>query len=217
MKTSRLNWPVVLTVAAMCALSMTLFFIRHERVVDVQPVVINDTITPEPQEESDLDYYNQLADEYIAMLPADKQLIARIVDSVNHHLVYYEKTDHPSCYILDLESQTTAVLFSSENGFYCGTKLLIIGTIHQWLRVGDIVYFIADNQAPDVTPSDAVYVFSLTLSDHRLDYVDTGYDARFIGSDKLLIGYATLLYHSLFTGEDVYDYRTETVDLSFEI
>jgi len=215
------DWPVVAAVALFCALSMLLFFVAHHRnqkfqaqiVVTPPEMNVADSESVDSAAVSDRLYYDQLADEYIATLPSDKQLVVRMVDDENHHLVYFETSNHPSCYILDLESQTTEVLFGGDNGFYCDTKLLIIGTIRQWMLCGDMVYFVADNRAPEASPPDAVHVFALSLADRQLRYVDSGFDAELRQPDQLYIGHATLLYHSLFTGEDVYQQSTDRVRL----
>lgn len=213
----RVNWTVVGAVALLCAVSLTLFFVLHSRSDAArQEAQLRQQLEADAAEDraaataAEILYYEQEADEYIASLPADKQLLARVVDSANHYIVYFERSEHPSCYLLDLESHTTSVLFGGENGFYCDTKLLIVGTIHDWMQVGDIVYFVADNRAPEASEHNAVVVFSLNLSSHALRYVDTGFEATFIQPDQLRIGHATLLYYSLFTGENVYGETTVT-------
>lgn len=221
MKNNAVNWPVVLAVTALCAVSMTLFFIQNHSSHNSAHNPVAPTADTEPSSSqdwllSDLDYYNQVADEYIDDLPSDKTLIARLVDSTMHHIVYFETTNHPSCYIFDLESLTTDVLFGGEEGFYCDTKLLIVGTIHQWMRLNDLVYFIADNRAPETSLPNAVLVFALNLRNRQLSFIDNGSEAEFRQPDRLRISHATLLYHSLFTGEDVYDQTTVTVQLPEE-
>lgn len=221
MARNTLNWPVVIVVTALCAISMVLFFVQNTRkqkndlrLQEMQAdtcVELADTLY-----QSEIEYFSQEADEYIATLPSDKQLVARLVDSVNHHLIYFETSNHPSCYILDLETYTTEVLFGGENGFYCDTKLLIVGTIRDWMRLGDMVYFIADNRAPEAAEPENVHVFALNIASRQLRYVDSGYDAVFRRPDQLYVGRATLLYHSLFTGEEIYDRTTETIVLLSE-
>ncbi len=218
-----LNLTVVITVAILCALSLTLFFIRRDRDESAAAAAREARLAAEEQAReaseatfSEQEYYNQMADEYISMLPSDKQLLARLVDSVNHHIVYYETGDRPSCYLFDLESLTTSVLFGGEKGFYCDTKLLIIGAIRQQIRVGDIVYFIAGNQAPETDETNAVVVFSMDLFTHELRLVDSGFDAIFSEHDKLTIGHSRLVYHSLFTGENHYEHTSVTYSLSAE-
>ncbi len=215
-----LNWPVIAAVALLGALSLVLFFAGRARQEAAREVALQaaraDTAAARERAadvEGELEYFNQEADEYIASLPADKLLVARMVDSVNHHLVYFEASDCPSCYIFDLETLTTEVLFGGENGFYCDTKLLMVGTIRQWMRVGDTVYFIAANRAPEANEPVAVYVLSLDLPSRAVGYVDSGSDAEFLPPDRLRISHATLLYHSLFTGEDVYSHTTVTRQL----
>lgn len=199
----KINWPVVIAVTLLCGASLALFFIQRERSMPAEQPVADTVADEEPFDE--LGYYGQVADEFLATMPEDKRVIATLIDSVNHHILYFEGTDRPSCYSYDLESLTTSVLFGGENGFYCDTKLLIIGTIRDWLLVDDVVYFIAGNRAPEANEISKVLVFSMNVYTKELRYIDGGYDAAFRNGESILVGKATLLYHSLFTGEDVYD------------
>ena len=200
---SKLNWPVVIAVAMLCGASLALFFIQRERQAPVEQPLADTVADEEPFDE--LGYYGQVADEFLATMPEDKRVIATLIDSVNHHILYFEGTDRPSCYSYDLESLTTSVLFGGENGFYCDTKLLIIGVIKDWLVVDDVVYFIAENRAPEADEISKVLVFSMNVYTHQLKYIDGGYGAAFRNGESIVVGKATLLYHSLFTGEDIYD------------
>ena len=215
-----LNLPVVIAVAVLCGLSLALFFIHQDKVEKAELAAVESRLEAERQAAeadenlvSEQEYYNQMADEYIAKLPADKQLLARLVDSVNHHLLYYETGDRPSCYIFDLESLTTSVLFGGENGFYCDTKLVIIGNIRQHMRVDDIVYFVAENRAPETDETNAVVVFSMDIFTHELRFLDSGFAARLDEPDQLIVGHSTFLYYNLFTGENVYDKTAVTYSL----
>lgn len=71
--------------------------------------------------DDDIAYYEQVAEEFMALLPSDKRVIARLIDGSNHHIIYYETTDNPSCYCYDLETQNTSVLFSSDAGWYAAS------------------------------------------------------------------------------------------------
>lgn len=211
MKKTKLNWPIVIAVTLLCGASLTLFFIQRERQTTVEQIVIDTVASEEPFAE--LDYYGQVADEFLATMPDDKRVIATLIDSVNHHILYFESTNQPSCYCYDLESLTTSVLFGGINGFYCDTKLLIIGTIRSWMLFGDEVYFIAENRAPETDVTSKVHLFSMNIYTHQLQYIDTGFDAAFRNDSTIVVGKASLIYHSLFTGEDVYDQTTVTYQL----
>lgn len=211
-----LNIPVVLAVTLLCALSLLLFFYSRQHTahpVTIDSTLVRDSSQSASADEDELAYYTQQADEYIALLPADKRIVATLIDSVNHHLVYYEISSHPSCYCYDLESLTTQVLFGGENGFYCDTKLLIAGTIRSFRQSGDWVWFIADNRAPETDIPNAILVFALNLYTHQLHYFASGSDAAFDADGRLILQQATLLYHSLFTGENVYDFHNATYNL----
>ena len=221
MKTShnnsrKINIPVVLAVTVLCALSLVFFFSARRHAGPVSE--IDSTIVPDSSQaalagDDEQAYYLQQADEYLALLPADKRIVATLIDSVNHHIVYFETSSHPSCYCYDLESLTTEVLFGGENGFYCDTKLLIAGTIRHFRQSGDWVWFIADNRAPEADIPNAVLVFALNLYTHQLHFFASGADAAFDADGHLILQQATLLYHSLFTGENVYDFHNATYNL----
>lgn len=204
-KLSKINLPVVLVVATLCGAAMVLFFVDRGR--HAEPVVEEtaDTIVEEPFDE--IGYYEQEADEFIRMLPSDKRVLARMVDSVNHNIVYIESGSRPSCYSYDLESHATDVLFGGSDGFYIGTKLLMLGAVKDWRRVGDRVVFIAENNAPDVEYPSSYEVFSMDLYTHGMQVVDCCAGAYFSDSTHLTIITAHYLYRKLFTDEPVY---TET-------
>ena len=162
----------------------------------------------------ELQYYEELADEFETTLPTDKRVVARLIDSANHHIVYFETTTAPSCYCYDLETLTTSVLFGGEMGFYIDTKLLILGNITSWMRVGEWVAFIATNRAPETAFPNAVHVFKLNLFDHSLEYIATGASSYFTGDSQVVVNKAKLLYRSLFTEEDVYTTAPVVIELT---
>lgn len=208
----RLNWPVVLTTALLSGVALLLFFASQRRMAAPPIVAAADTIAATDGDDySELDYYNQLADDYLAMLPADREVVARLIDDNNHYIYYYEHSSNPSCYCYDLETLTTSVLFGGEEGFYCDTKLLIIGTIKEWRRCGDRLCFIAVNHAPEAGYADAVLVFALHIDTRRLDFIASAAGATFASDTQLTLQRARLLYVSLFTDEPVY--TTETVNV----
>ena len=161
----------------------------------------------------ELQYYEELADEFETSLPTDKRVVARLIDSANHHIIYFETTTAPSCYCYDLETLTTSVLFGGEMGFYIDTKLMILGNITSWMRVGDWVAFIATNRAPETSFPIAVHVFKLNLFDYSLKYIATGASAYFTDEGQVVVNKAKLLYRSLFTEEDVYTTAPMTFSL----
>lgn len=169
--------------------------------------------------EDDVVYYDQVAEEFIAMMPSDKRIIAKLIDAQNHKVIYYETTENPSCYCYDLETQNTFVIFGSDagwdagissdgffepSGFYIDTKLLILGKIIDCRRVGDKAVFIATNKAPGVNYEKAVHTFELNLNDQSMRYIAFGASAYFNDNKQLVVNRAKLLYRSLFTNEDVY-------------
>ena len=196
----------------MSTVSLALAFVPV-RSNDKTVETIEDTTTVDSSFLDDIAYYEQVAEEFMAMLPTDKKVIAKLVDSDNHHIIYYETTESPSCYCYDLETQNTSVLFGSEDGFHIGTKLMILGRIEDCRRVGERVVFIATNRAPEAGYADAVRVFELSLADHSLKYIATGADAYFASDTQLVVSQAKLLYRSLFTDEDVYTTAPTVYDL----
>ncbi len=218
---NRVNIPVVSVVAAVCGAALILFFLFYEK--PQNGTVLNGSAltdapeypagAPDSESVSEVDYYNRIADEYLSTLPADKTVVARLVDDTNHRIYYIEKSNTPSCYVLDLDKQTTTVLFGGEQGFYCGTKLLIIGTIRSWKRVGSIIYFVADNRAPETDYSTATVVFFANLHTHELQYLDKGADAYFPDDNHLVLNRAILLYPGIFSGENIYSKVPVTYEL----
>ena len=166
--------------AVLCGIAMTLFFVRHSN--DTPPAL--EPAEPDSAQlcqmrESTLEeqaYYNEEADEYLKILPDDKALVLRLIDDSNHHIIYYEKSDAPSCYIYDLESLTTSVLFGGENGFYCDTKLLIIGAIQDWELDDSKLVFTAVNRAPEADSLRSSVVFTADIFSHELQFV--GFKSR---------------------------------------
>ncbi len=215
MSRSRINIPVVVTVALLSAAALTLFFLSRQRNMPAQPAPDSSLLQPvdtTPQT-SELDYYGQLADEFLATMPQDKIILLTLIDSVNHCILYTESTNQPSCYLYDLESLTTKVLFGGENGFYADTKLIIPGAIRQFKHHGNWIHFIADNRAPQTDYSNQTIVFSLNVESHQVQLIDTGAQATFPDDSTLNVTHATLLYHSIFSGDDVYDESTTTYRL----
>lgn len=164
------NYKVIIPVVVMCTLSLAIFFVSHsDRRVEfvVANADVEDTDTYD-----ETAYYIQQAEEFVTTLPSDKAVVASLVDKNNHHVIYYETTLHPSCYIYDLETMTTSVLFGGEEGFYIGTKLLILGSIRECNRMGDYAIFVATNNAPEAVDAGELHVFMMNLRDHSLKYVD---------------------------------------------
>lgn len=204
----------MLVVALLCTASLVLFFNHHRAVASV---AIVDTVVADTTGDvySEQDYFNQMADEFEAVLPDDKVVLARLIDSVNHCVLYYETGYSPSCYSYDLESLTTSVVFGGENGFYSDTKLLMPGAVQQWRRVGDWVVFVTSNRAPETDITNAVIVFSLNVYNREILFIDKGSEALFSDSVTLTVNKSTLLYRQWFTGEDVYTTTTDTYKLQF--
>lgn len=196
------NYSVIAAVAIVCSAAMILSFSRLHSLAD--RAIAADTTPVVDTHFDELDYYNQVADEYLPTLPADKALIARMVDEDNHYLFYYEKGDIPSCYIFDLETLTTSVLFGSEKGFRCDTTLVLAGRIQDWRRNGNMVTFVATNRASDAGYINAELVFSVNLVTRELFFIANGADAYFPDNYHVTVNKAKLNYHSVYSGEDVY-------------
>lgn len=214
---TRLNLRIVIPVALMSIASVALSFvplIKAERQTvlsaELQPSEIQ---TNNASGFDEIAYYEQVAEEFMSMLPTDKRVIARLIDSVNHHIIYYETTESPSCYCYDLETQNTSVLFGSESGFYIDTKLLILDKIIDCRRVGDWAVFIATNRAPETTIDNAVHTFGLNLFDHSMRYIAVAAEAYFPNDTQLQVTRITWHYRSLFTNEDYYGTESTTYDL----
>lgn len=188
-KEEPVNWFLVTAVALICGVSLTLFFVNRNRTAINADVAVDTSLADSSDLDlfNDCDYYEEVAAQFIANLPSDKELIAKLIDDKNHHIIYLERSSAPSCYIYDLETLTTAVLFSGQYGFYCGTKLLMTAEITDWKRLGNTVIFISGNRAPDANYSNAALVFTLELYTHDLEYVDFGSRAYFADSTRLVV------------------------------
>lgn len=206
------NLPITLAVALLSAAAMTLFFVDFRKDRESFSTNVTDTVVEE-EPFDELAYYREIADEYQQTLPDDRIVIARLIDSDNHYIYYFERSDQPSCYCYDLESLTTSVLFGGENGFYCDTKLLIIGRIQDWKTVGDWMLFIAKNRAPGIEYPDSTVVFSMQLYSRELQFIDMGAEAYFSDHAHLTVLKASLIYRSLFTGKGYY----RTTSIKYEL
>lgn len=211
-----LNFKVIVPVALMSIASVVLAFVPHHKKEHLQLAEsssLQDSIDEAIELEDDVVYFDQLAEEFISTLPSDKRIIAKLIDAQNHKVIYYETTECPSCYCYDLETQNTSVLFGSESGFYIGTKLLILGSITDCIRVGDWAAFIATNNAPEANYENAVHAFGVNLSDHSMKYISRGASAYFPNDTQLVVNRVTWHYRSLFTNEDYYGTESTTYEL----
>lgn len=214
-KEDSINWRVVGAVALLCCLSLALFFVQRgstEDPMSVADTVVADTGTMDNY--SDRDYYAEVANDFSSKLPSDKEIVATLIDDSCHYVVYYEKNSAPSCYLYDLETLTTEVLFGGENGFYAATKLLILGEVKCWQRVGNEIFFVAGNRAPESDYPSAILVFSLHLMSHKLTYIDVGANAYFPDPAHLVVIKAQLLHRNFFSNEDTYRQYAKTFELA---
>ena len=208
------NWTVVIMVTVLCALSVALFFAGNRRVSVTEPLHSDSVAVAADEDNHDFDeYYNEEADAFERILPADKRVLLRQVDDANHRIIYYETSANPSCYFFDLETRNTSVIFGGEDGFYIGTKLIFAGAIRDVRLCGDRAVFIASNAAPEAGVPDAVTIFSLDVNTLRMQFVTTAADAAFLSDNELLVCQAKLLYRSLFTGEEYYSKVSSTLRL----
>ena len=162
---------------------------------------------------STFNYYSDVASQFLGSLPDDKEAVAVIIDSTNHHIIYVEKNDVPSCYLYDLETLTTRVLFGGEYGFYCGTKLVIAGHIDSWRRYGSTLFFIAGNRAPEVGYANAAMVFSLDVISHDVSFLDYCAKATFVDSTHLRLTKARPVHDLPSQTEDVYWQTIEVYEI----
>lgn len=207
-----INIPIVLTVAAISSLSLVLFFVGRQKDIDVAPVVLP-VATDSTDMIDDISYYNQVADDFIATLPLDKRVIARLVDDTNHCVIYYESGFRPSCYLYDLESMTTSVIFGGGNGFYIDTRLLIVGSVSECRRVGEWAVFICTNDAPETNVMNAAMAFRLNVYTHEMVFVDEGAAIKFLSDTQLDVEEAHIDRVSFFTGETDFSYTHRQIDL----
>lgn len=213
----RINIPIVFSVAAICGAAMTVFFVNEHK-KNIASLQFEDTISEKvcthvlTQEE--LDYYNDVASDYLKTLPDDKTVMEVLINDSIHHIYYFEKSFAPSCYAFDLESLTTSVLFGGVGGFYIDTKLLIVGSIIDWRRVGNNFVFIARNRAPEVDDTNNVLIFAVGMFDQSRLFIDNASEAYFTDDNHVLANYAKLLYQDQTSGRGVYSKYSVTIDLS---
>lgn len=211
-KKAPFNASVVLAVALLCGAALVLFFLSQRA---AEPAL---SVPPRPSnvQAEDYDeqaYYHEVADAFLKTLPADKTPLLRLIDDTNHYLFYCEQGNAPSCYVYDLDRQTTSVLFAGENGFYCGTKLLIIGRIESWKQVGRLLFFVARNRAPEANFTSAVVTFYADVYTRKLSFLDIGSGAYFPDDTHMVVNKAALLYPGFFTLDDIYSITPVTYRL----
>lgn len=184
---------------------MAIFFLNRPSPVAPPPPLHQEEVVDEDSV-TDLEYYSQVAEDYIKYLPSDKVVIATLIDDTNHYIYYFEKSRTPSCYIYDLETLTTSVLFGGDNGIYCDTKLLIVGAIQDWTYSGTLAAFAAENRAPETDYTTATVVFTANLLTHELKYIDRGADATFPDPSHVVINMAEPMFGFLspILGEEGY-------------
>jgi len=194
------NIPVVLVVALLSTAAVVLFLLFRTPEPEPLPQQL-----PEPEEPFDeVAYYNEEADGYIRTLPADKTVVARRIDSDNHRIYYIERSQFPSCYIYDLDTRTTSVLFGGPEGFDCDGHLVSVSAIHDWIQVGTRIFFVAQNGAFGGDYTTSTLVFGIETEGNFFSYVDFGSDAYFNDSTHVTVIKAKLQYRSFFTQEDIY-------------
>lgn len=211
-KKAPFNVSVVLVVTLLCSAALVLFFLAQSHddssvSVPTRPSLAASDVFDERA------YYNEAADAFLKTLPEDKIPLLKLVDDTNHYLFYCEKGDAPSCYVYDLDRQTTTVLFAGENGFYCDTKLLIIGQIESWKHVGRLLFFVARNRAPEANFTNSAVAFYTDVYTRKLSFLDVGASAYFPDDTHMVVNKAVLLYPGFFSMEDIYSVTPVTYRL----
>ncbi len=196
------NPRIVLIVTMLCIASLALFFLFWQPPQPADPIEV--TSVGEPDDFNERAYYNSEADAFLQTLPEDKVPLLRLIDDSNHCVFYFERGEAPSCYIYDLDRHSTSVLFGGERGFYCDTKLLIVGAIEEWKLVGDLIIFVARNRAPENNYTNATVVFYTNIYTRQLVFVDYGANAFFPDDSHVVVNHAMLLYPGFFGEEDHY-------------
>lgn len=210
--TTKINIPVVSAVATLCGVALLLFFAqRHQTANSQRPADTVVTVEPPIDE---IAYYNQLAGEYLASLPLDKRVLLTRIDSTHHHILYFETGNRPSCYCYDLETLITTVLFGGDNGFYAGTKLLIIGPVSDWRLIEDRVVFIAPNNAPGAEKPEAFVSFEMDLQTYAVSFLCQAAEISFVDDSRMRILTAKKMLKNIFTGENIYSTNERSFDLA---
>ncbi|MBO4307463.1 MAG: hypothetical protein J5848_04045 [Bacteroidales bacterium] len=204
------NIPVVLSVAALAAVVLVVFFSSRQE----EPVMLQvDTLDIIEDSFDEIEYYNQEADNYVNTLPDDKCVVARLVDSLHHQVFYYEKNNAPSFYVYDLEKRSTSVLFSGTEGFYKDTVVYVIGAVKECRLIDNKFVFITVNNSVSAEAPNAVIVFSMDIDNFAAHFIDFGSDARFNDERVLAVDKARLVYHSVMSDNNLYTTYTVTTTL----
>ncbi len=182
---SRIHRPAIVIVATLCLIVLTVFFVSRSRQSDPLPAVVCDSLPDDSLD--DFVYYQMEADEFARMLPADKVVLTRRIDDSAHCVYYTEKSTAPSCYVYDLDTRKTRVLFGGSKSFDCEGRMLKLKTLKAWCSVENRLYFVFASDAPDAGYDNAVVVFGVDIQTDRLYFIDYGTDARFDGNDRVVV------------------------------
>lgn len=162
----------------------------------------------------EFEYYNTEASEYLKMLPSDKKILSLLINDSCHHIFYYERSKTPSCYVYDLESLTTSVLFGSEAGLQADDTMLYVGSIIDWRRIGDNFVFIARNRDEAASFGDAVIIFSVGMYDNSKHFLDYAARAQFTDDSQITATYVKMPEGDNASGEGEYSKYSVEMDLS---
>lgn len=203
-KQGSIHWPTVTLVAVVAAAVLLLFFLDPNRQPQPPVVAAVDTVADNPLD--DIVYYYMEADEFAKLLPADKVVLASRIDDTSHYVYYTETTTAPSCYVYDLDTRTTSVLFGGSKPFDCDGQMLKLKSLKDWRLVGDRLFFVFNSGADDVDYTSTVVAFCVDIPTERLFYINSGADAYFATDDRLIVIKAQLQHRSFlnFFGEDTY-------------
>lgn len=203
-----LNLPVVVSVFAVAALAV---FLVIAYCPSPQLAVPEPVVEPEPVFD-EVGYYNDEAALFEAALPADKEVVAQRIDSVNHRLYYIEHSDFPSCYSYDLDNRLTSVVFSGSDGFEADSMAFTIRKLDDWRWKDNCLYFVARNGMPNRNYTNETLVVWVNTDGDVFHYLDFGADAYFTDESHLVVVKAKFLHRKFFSSEDVYTQAPKTYE-----
>jgi len=186
------------------AVVLLLFFIGQRQQPELPVVEVVDTLVDDPLD--DMVYYHMEADEFAKLLPADKVVLTSRIDDSVHCVYYTETTPSPSCYIYDLDTRVTRVLFGGSKPFECEGWQLKLKSLKEWRLVGSRLFFVFVSDAPDVDYTTSAVAFGVDTYTDSLFFIDYGADAYFGSDDRLVVIKAQLQHRSFLNlfGEDTY-------------
>lgn len=205
----RLDWRWIGGCTFVSAVALVVFFVSRRDKTEHIPQAKEKVIVAEVFDDEEA-YYNNEADHFLRTMPDDKSVVACRIDDKYHYVCYVEKTALPSCYLYDLETCTTSVLFSGSEGVDTEGGKLTIKTAKSWQTRENNVVFIAENGNEEVDYTNQIIVFVADIENASFALVDYCADAYFTDEEHINVVKAQLKYRSFFTGKDVYTQYSQT-------